>query len=150
MINRTKRNGDGVLFVLSGNNTGYIDSIRIYIIFVGGLSAGQAIQYALSISICVAIKHYVDGMFFGSICTLLSMMMIYKYWDSITKEDLEFSVGGKGNVWEVKDLINVDDEFAPYAGKVNSSTYGYTNEYNTASHPSVVAKPHAPHNSEYY
>jgi Chitin synthase export chaperone len=26
-------------------------------------------------------------------------MMVYKYWDSITKEDLEFSVASKTNVW---------------------------------------------------
>lgn len=49
--------------------------------------------------------HYVDGMFFAVICTLLSVMMVYKYWDSITKEDLEFSVSGNQNVWEVKELM---------------------------------------------
>ncbi|OLY84357.1 Chitin synthase export chaperone [Smittium mucronatum] len=86
-------------------------------------AAGQVIQLFLSSKICTAIKHYVDGLFFGTICTLLSVMMIYKYWDSITKEDLEFSVGGKGNVWEVKDYINPDDEFAPYAGQVNNGMY---------------------------
>lgn len=32
-----------------------------------------------------------------------------QYWDSITKEDLEFSVGTKTNVWEVKELIPEDD-----------------------------------------
>ncbi len=31
--------------------------------------------------------------------------MVYKYWDSITKEDLEFSVGSKTSVWEVKDPL---------------------------------------------
>jgi hypothetical protein len=56
----------------------------------------------------------VDGLFFGTICTLLAVMMVYKYWDSITKEDLEFSVGSKQNVWEVKELM-VDDELSqPY------------------------------------
>ncbi|OMJ17924.1 Chitin synthase export chaperone [Smittium culicis] len=87
-------------------------------------AAGQVIQLFLSSKICNVIKHYVDGLFFGTICTLLSVMMIYKYWDSITKEDLEFSVGGKGNVWEVKDYINPDDEFAPYAGQINNGAYG--------------------------
>jgi hypothetical protein len=48
-------------------------------------------------------------MFFAAICTLLSVMMVYKYWDSITKEDLEFSVGSKQNVWELKDAANDDD-----------------------------------------
>lgn len=36
-------------------------------------------------------------------------MMVYKYWDSITKEDLEFSVGSKQNVWEVKELLGEDE-----------------------------------------
>jgi len=31
--------------------------------------------------------------------------MVYKYWDSITREDLEFSVGSKASVWEVKDPL---------------------------------------------
>lgn len=32
-------------------------------------------------------------------------MMVYKYYDTITKEDLEFSVGSKQNVWEVKESL---------------------------------------------
>jgi hypothetical protein len=28
-----------------------------------------------------------------------------QYWDSITKEDLEFSVGTRMNNWEVKELL---------------------------------------------
>ncbi|KAJ2787166.1 Chitin synthase, class 7 [Coemansia interrupta] len=96
---------------------------------------GQVIQIFLSDKICTAIKHYVDGVFFGTICTLLSVMMIYKYWDSITKEDLEFSVGGKGNVWEVKELLNEDDEFAPYAGQAaNTVGHAGVSFANTNSH----------------
>jgi hypothetical protein len=34
-------------------------------------------------------------------------MMVYKYWDSITKEDLEFSVSSKANVW----LLHEDKEY---------------------------------------
>lgn len=34
-----------------------------------------------------------DGLFFANTLILLSVMMVYKYWDSITKDDLEFSVG---------------------------------------------------------
>lgn len=44
--------------------------------------------------------------------------MVYKYWDSITKEDLEFSVGSKQNVWEVKELLG-EDEMA------NGGLYGH-------------------------
>jgi hypothetical protein len=66
-------------------------------------AVGQVMMLVLSQPICNGTNHYVDGLFFGHICTLLAVMMIYKYWDSITKEDLEFSVGGKLNVWEVRD-----------------------------------------------
>lgn len=31
---------------------------------------------------------------------LFEVMMVYKYWDSITKEDLEFSVGSKSMAWD--------------------------------------------------
>ncbi|OZJ04051.1 hypothetical protein BZG36_03567 [Bifiguratus adelaidae] len=78
---------------------------------------GQVIMYVFSVTICDGAKHYIDGLFFGTICTLLAVMMVYKYWDSITKEDLEFSVGSKQNVWEVKELLG-EDELAtgPYGG----------------------------------
>ncbi|KAF9331508.1 Chitin synthase, class 7 [Podila minutissima] len=74
-------------------------------------ATGQVILYVFSLDICNFAKHYIDGLFFGTIATLLSVMMVYKYWDSITKEDLEFSVGSKQNVWEVKELM-ADDELA--------------------------------------
>ncbi|KAJ3190123.1 Chitin synthase, class 7 [Gaertneriomyces sp. JEL0708] len=70
---------------------------------------GRICDFVISRQICDMSKHYLDGMFFGTICTLLAVMMVYKYWDSITKEDLEFSVGGKSNVWEIKDpLLGAD------------------------------------------
>jgi len=69
------------------------------------LVIGQVILYVFSSSICEAASHYLDGLFFATICNLLAVMMVYKYWDSITKEDLEFSVGVKPNNWEVKDLL---------------------------------------------
>ncbi|CAO3608523.1 unnamed protein product [Mucor hiemalis] len=77
---------------------------------------GQVILYVFSVVICDQVKHYVDGLFFGTICTLLAVMMVYKYWDSITKEDLEFSVGSKQNVWEVKELLGEDELSQSYGG----------------------------------
>ena len=65
----------------------------------------QVILFAFSVTICDAVEHYIDGLFFFTLCMLLSVMMVYKYWDSITKEDLEFSVGSKAAVWEVKDPL---------------------------------------------
>lgn len=45
---------------------------------------GMVILFAFSTTICNAIKHYIDGLFFSELCVLLSVMMVYKYWDSIT------------------------------------------------------------------
>jgi len=70
---------------------------------------GQVILYVFSIKICNAVQHYLDGLFFATVCNLLAVMMVYKYWDSITREDLEFSVGTKQNNWEVKELLPEDD-----------------------------------------
>lgn len=57
-----------------------------------------------------------------------------QYWDSITKEDLEFSVGTKANVWEVKEALLSDEDRrtmvydTPGVGTSSdygSSTYGH-------------------------
>ena len=66
---------------------------------------GQVTEYNFSKSVCDLSKHYVDGLFFGTICSLISVMIIYKYWNSITRDDLEFSVGGKLNAWEIRDPL---------------------------------------------
>jgi hypothetical protein len=73
------------------------------------LIIGQVILYAFSTPICVSTSHYLDGLFFATIGNLLGVMMVYKYWDSITKEDLEFSVGTRMNNWEVKELMPDED-----------------------------------------
>ncbi|GAA5914674.1 hypothetical protein JCM5296_001976 [Sporobolomyces johnsonii] len=79
-------------------------------------AAAQVLLYGFSNTICDACSHYIDGTFFHTLCTLFGVMMVYKYWDSITKEDLEFSVGSKQAVWEVKEsllLRDEDDDQAP-------------------------------------
>jgi len=83
-------------------------------------TVAQVVMFAFSVTICDAVKHYIDGLFFFTLCMLLSVMMVYKYWDSITREDLEFSVGSKAAVWEVKDPLLADypedDNASHYAG----------------------------------
>ena len=64
---------------------------------------GQTILYTVSDTICDGAQHYLDGLFFATICNLLGVMMVYKYWDSITTEDLEFSVLTKVGGWDVKE-----------------------------------------------
>ena len=50
----------------------------------GFFTIAQVLLFAFSVTICNAIKHYIDGLFFFTLCMLLSVMMVYKYWDSIT------------------------------------------------------------------
>lgn len=71
---------------------------------------GQVILYAFGDTVCENVSHYLDGLFFATVCNLLAVMMVYKYWDSITKEDLEFSVGAKQSNWEVKEPFLHEDE----------------------------------------
>lgn len=85
---------------------------------------GQVIMFIFSTAICDSAKHYIDGLFFGTICTLLGIMMVYKYWDSITKEDLEFSVGSKQNVWEVKELLGEDELGNQFGGSPGGAQFG--------------------------
>jgi hypothetical protein len=44
----------------------------------------QILLFAFSAKICDVTKHYIDGLFFFSLCMLLSVMVVYMYWDSIT------------------------------------------------------------------
>jgi len=88
----------------------------------------QVLLFAFSVTICNAIKHYIDGLFFFTLCMLLSVMMVYKYWDSITREDLEFSVGSKATVWEVKDPLlaggDYEDDVSNYHNGAPASLIG--------------------------
>jgi len=96
---------------------------------------GQVILYVFSETICDNVQHFLDGLFFATICNLLAVMMVYKYWDSITREDLEFSVGVKQHNWEVKEAFPEDDKRA---------TYYQDSDYT----PSLYQQPH-PRNSHY-
>jgi uncharacterized membrane protein YhaH (DUF805 family) len=42
------------------------------------LVIGQVILYVFSASICESANHYLDGLFFATLCNLLSVMMVYK------------------------------------------------------------------------
>ncbi|AEO69758.1 aa139db8-d61f-4946-a1df-ed6203e6cd8e [Thermothielavioides terrestris] len=94
---------------------------------------GQVILYAASTPICNAVSHYLDGLFFATTCNLLAVMMVYKYWDSITKEDLEFSVGTRLNNWEVKDLLPEEDRRATV---YNDDPFGHSTAYDNSYSPS--------------
>ncbi|CEP21852.1 CHS7 [Cyberlindnera jadinii] len=59
---------------------------------VASFIIGQVLMYACSKPICEGVNHYIDGLFFGSLCNLFSIMMLYKFWDMTTDDDLEFSI----------------------------------------------------------
>lgn len=61
--------------------------------------------------------------------------MMWQYWDSITKEDLEFSVGTRMNNWEVKELLPEDEHRATvYA----DDPYGRTSAYDMPYSPTTA------------
>ncbi|BGP50410.1 Chitin synthase, class 7 [Rhodotorula kratochvilovae] len=90
---------------------------------------GQVLLYAFSNTICDAVSHYLDGTFFHALCTLFAVMMVYKYWDDLTREDLEFSVGSKTATWELREgLLDEDDRSygqGAYPPQKGYSSYGY-------------------------
>ncbi|PLB43677.1 hypothetical protein P170DRAFT_441135 [Aspergillus steynii IBT 23096] len=85
---------------------------------------GQVLLYGFSDTICENVQHYLDGLFFATFCNLLAVMMVYKFWDYITKEDLEFSVGIKPNTWEVKERLPEEDRRAAGYQDTNSEYAG--------------------------
>ncbi|KAG2221315.1 hypothetical protein INT45_013999 [Circinella minor] len=71
---------------------------------------GQVIMYVFSVPLCEYFKHYMDGLFLGSGFNLLAVMMVYKYWDSITKEDLEFALDSKPQHWQILQQVREEEE----------------------------------------
>lgn len=74
-------------------------SVALGVFFFG---AGQTLMYAFGHVICDKVRHYIDGVFFATVCNLFAFLMVYKSWDIITTEDLEFSVSNQENTWDLK------------------------------------------------
>lgn len=53
------------------------------------LIIGQVILYVFSNRICEAVSHYLDGLFFATICNLLAVMMVYKVCPRLAPSDDE-------------------------------------------------------------
>jgi hypothetical protein len=89
--------------------------------------AGQVLLYAFSNMICNQVKHYIDGGFFATVCNLFAVMMVYKYWDMVTREDLEFSVSNVDNSWDIKEILDDDryDGNSEYAASTYALNHGF-------------------------
>lgn len=85
--------------------------------------AACVLMFGFSKEICTGVKHYLDGTFFGVLCLLFAVMMVYKYWDSITKEDLEFSVGSKQAAWDLKDPLLGSGDMDAITATASSATH---------------------------
>ncbi|KAL5598693.1 hypothetical protein BROUX41_003394 [Berkeleyomyces rouxiae] len=103
-------------------------------------AVGQVTMYVFSEDICDALSHYADGLCIATVCNLLAVMMVYKYWDSITREDLEFSVGTRMNNWEVKELLPEEDR---------RQTMYQDDAYNPSGHDSYLPSPSARYSQRY-
>jgi hypothetical protein len=59
----------------------------------------------------------------------------HQYWDSITKEDLEFSVGTRMNNWEVKELLPEEERRATV---FSDDPYGQSSGYDAPYSPGAA------------
>ncbi|KAJ1337532.1 Chitin synthase export chaperone [Microdochium nivale] len=101
---------------------------------------GQVILYVFSNGICESADHYLDGLSIATTCNLLAIMMVYKYWDSITKEDLEFSVGTRMNNWEIKEPLPEDDRRNTVY--TNDDSYAHSSAYDQSFSPTATHHQH--------
>ena len=58
---------------------------------------GQVILYVFSDTICNNVQHYLDGLFFATICNLLAVMMVYKVRCSTTLNILDCADSSKNS-----------------------------------------------------
>lgn len=66
----------------------YTDKSVVYLIGAVLLFAiGQIFQYVISTHICQGTYGKVDGALFETLFTLLSVVMIWMFWSSITEDD---------------------------------------------------------------
>lgn len=85
-----------------GNLSSWFDSLGDILLGLLFLMGSLVANFVFSNEICSFALHYVDGMFIGTTLTLLAVMMVYKFWDSITKDDLEFAIGGAPQIWHLQ------------------------------------------------
>ncbi|CAF9939455.1 MAG: hypothetical protein HETSPECPRED_001786 [Heterodermia speciosa] len=58
---------------------------------------GQIFQYVVSVHICTGTDQKIDGALFETLFTLLSVVMIWVFWSSITEDDWPVPVSGGGS-----------------------------------------------------
>lgn len=74
-----------------------INHATVYLFAAALLFAiGQVFQYVVSVHICTGTDQKIDGALFETLFTLLSVVMIWVFWSSITEDDWPVPVSGGG------------------------------------------------------
>lgn len=58
---------------------------------------GQIFQYVISVHLCEASGSKINGALFETLFTLLSVVVVWAFWSSITEDDWPLPVGGGYN-----------------------------------------------------
>lgn len=75
---------------------GLLTSILVYLMAAALLFAiGQIFQYVISTHICHGTHGKIDGALFETFFTLLSVVMIWVFWSSITEDDWPMPTSGE-------------------------------------------------------
>lgn len=72
------------------------DVLTVYLMSAALLFAiGQIFQYVISTHICTGTSGKIDGALFETLFTLLSVVMIFVFWSSITEDDWPMPTSGE-------------------------------------------------------
>lgn len=58
---------------------------------------GQVFNYVISVHLCEASSHAINGALFETLFTLLSVVAVWTFWSSITEDDWPLPVSGGYN-----------------------------------------------------
>lgn len=74
------------------------DGVIVYLFAAALLFAiGQIFQYVISVYICNGTNGKINGALFETLFTLLSVIMLWVFWSSITEDDWPMPVSGGGD-----------------------------------------------------
>jgi hypothetical protein len=103
---------------------------------------GQVILYVFSDTICDNVQHYLDGLFFATICNLLAVMMVYKVSRPTKINSLASANPAKnstGTPLPVK-ILNSPSVSSNTTGKSRNSFQKTTSEAPFTKNPSILPR----------
>jgi hypothetical protein len=98
---------------------------------------GQVILYVFSEQICDGVQHYLDGLFFATICNLLAVMMVYKVRVPITATLALLTTRNSTGIPLHEKILNFRSVSSSTTGKSRSSCQKRTNAALITRSPSM-------------